>query len=113
MPAVRETFFSLDVGDMARATGFYVGALAARVMFASAGWTSISIAGVRIGLFLNPQRQPGRTGMHFVVDDLVATCDAITQAGGRVLVPRLDPAPGVVIAEVVDSEGNGLTLRRA
>jgi predicted enzyme related to lactoylglutathione lyase len=54
---VTETFFSVDVADMPRATAFYVGALGAVVVFASPGL-----------------------------------------------------APGVVLADVTDTEGNGFAL---
>jgi predicted enzyme related to lactoylglutathione lyase len=110
---VTETFFSVDVGDMERATAFYVAALGARVSFPSPRWTSLHIAGVRIGLFLHPERVAGRIGLHFAVDDLAAACADIERAGGRIVTPATEVAPGVVIANVADSEGNVVTLRAA
>ena len=121
---VSETFFSLEVGDMQRATAFYVDALGATVKFTSPTWSSLFIAGVRIGLFLDPARpaQPGalqsgpgraqgKTGLHFVVAGLAATCAEIQRAGGKIVEPAREVAPGVVIAEVSDPEGNRFTLR--
>lgn len=110
---VSETFFSIDVGDMERATAFYVGALGAALSWASPQWTSVHVAGVRLGLFLNQARVAGRIGLHFAVDDLAGACGAIERAGGAVTTPAYEPAPGVVIAEVRDTEGNGFTLRQA
>jgi predicted enzyme related to lactoylglutathione lyase len=107
---VRETFFSLAVADMARATAFYVAALGASVAFASAGWSSLHIAGVRVGLALAPAHAAGRTGLHFAVDDLAAARADVERAGGRIVAPALELAPGVVVAEVTDSEGNLFTL---
>ncbi|MGZ3439307.1 MAG: VOC family protein [Polyangia bacterium] len=109
---VTETFFSVDVDDMQRATAFYVGALAAEVMFASADWSSLRIAGVRLGLFRNPGHATGRIGLHFVVGDLAAARAAVERAGGRAGAPPSEVAPGVVIAEVTDPEGNTFTLRQ-
>ena len=64
---VTETFFSVGVGDMQRATAFYVQALGANVMFSSPGWSSLRIAGVRMALHLDPAHGGGRMGLHFAV----------------------------------------------
>lgn len=108
---VTETFFSVDVGDMERATAFYVGALGASVAYATARWTSLRLAGVRVALFLHPERKAGRIGLHFAVDDLAAACAAIGRCGGRVVTPPSEVAPGVVTADVEDGEGNVFALR--
>jgi extradiol dioxygenase family protein len=52
---VKETFFSIEVDDMERARRFYAEALGAMISFATPVWISVHIAGVRIGLFLNPE----------------------------------------------------------
>jgi hypothetical protein len=41
---VTETFFSISILDMQRATAFYVDSLGAAVVFASPGWSSLRIA---------------------------------------------------------------------
>jgi predicted enzyme related to lactoylglutathione lyase len=109
---VSETFFSVDVTDMRRAIAFYVEAAGASAIFSTEVWTSLRIAGVRIGLFLNAGHVPGRTGLHFAVADLAGACADVERAGGRVVAPAQEVAPGVVVAEVMDSEGNHITLRR-
>jgi predicted enzyme related to lactoylglutathione lyase len=107
---VLETFFSVAVTDMRRATSFYVAALEAQVAFASPGWSSLMIAGVRVGLALVPEHTPSRTGLHFTVGDLSAARDAIARAGGRNAGPPNQVAPGVIVSDAVDSEGNTFTL---
>lgn len=107
---VTETFFAIEVGDMDRATAFYVQALDAAVVFASPRWSSLMIAGVRVGLGLSAGRAPGRVGLHFVVTDLAAARAGVERAGGRIVAAALEPAPGVLIAEVTDTEGNTFTL---
>jgi predicted enzyme related to lactoylglutathione lyase len=109
---VSETFFSVDVDDMERATAFYVAAFDASVIFATADWTSLRIAGVRLGLFRHPGHGGGRIGLHFAVTDLAAARAAVERAGGRAAGPATEVAPGVVIAEVTDSERNSFTLRQ-
>jgi predicted enzyme related to lactoylglutathione lyase len=109
---VTETFFSLEVTDMRRATAFYVGALGAIVVFASPSWSSLRIAGVRLGLFLHPEHTAGRVGLHFVVSDLAASRADIERVGGRIGAPSGEVAPGVVITDVTDTEGNTFSLRQ-
>ena len=109
---VTETFFSVDVDDMQRATAFWVAALGAQVLFASPRWSSLRIAGVRVALFHHPGQPRGRVGLHFVVSDLAAACARVLQAGGRVQTAAIQAAPGVVIAVVVDTEGNEFALRQ-
>ena len=108
---VRETFFALEVADIARATTFYTTVFGATVAFASPGWTSTHVAGVRIGLVPNPAHVPTQTGLHFAVDDLAAACAAVERGGGHVAIAPTEVAPGVTIAVVVDTEGNELALR--
>ena len=108
---VTETFFSLEVRDMQRATAFYVGALGADVTYASERWSSLSIAGVRVGLFLHPEHPGGRVGLHFAGDERGAAGAAIERAGGRIVSPANEVAPGVVTVDVADTEGNTFTLR--
>jgi predicted enzyme related to lactoylglutathione lyase len=108
---VRETFFSVTVADMERATAFYVGAMSATVKAATPQWSSLFIAGVRLGLYADPQHKPAHTGLHFAVDDLAAACADVDRAGGKIKKAPYEVAPGITLAEVSDSEGNTLTLR--
>src|SRR5579871_4452602 len=106
---ILETFFSVEVADMDRATAFYSSAFGATVAFATARWTSIHVAGVRLGLALNPDHAPSRTGLHFAVEDLDGARKEVERCGGKTS-PPVEVAPGVVIAEATDSEGNQLVL---
>jgi len=110
MVAPLETFFSVVANDMQRATRFYVDALDARVAFASPAWSSLHIAGVRLGLGLVADPIAQRVGLHFVVGDLAAARADVERAGGRIVAPEIAVAPGVVVADVADSEGNVFSL---
>jgi predicted enzyme related to lactoylglutathione lyase len=110
MATPTETFFSVEVTDMQRATAFYVDAFGALVAFASPDWSSLRIAGVRLALSLNPEHGANRVGLHFVVSDLQTARADVERAGGRLAAPAIEVAPGVVIADVTDSEGNTFTL---
>jgi predicted enzyme related to lactoylglutathione lyase len=110
---VRETFFSIEVKDMQRAATFYVGALGATVVYASPGWTSLRIAGVRLGLAWNPDHTACRVGLHFAVDDLRDACTRIEAAGGQLVAASVEVAPGVVVADVSDTEDNTFSLTQS
>lgn len=110
---VTETFFAVEVDDMQRATAFYADALDAIVEFASPRWSSLRIAGVRVGLFCHPGQERSRIGLHFAVTDLADGLADVERAGGRVVARSNEVAPGVVIAEVADTEGNSFSLRQA
>jgi predicted enzyme related to lactoylglutathione lyase len=109
---VKETFFSVEVRDMQRAIAFYGSALGASVLFASPSWSSLLIAGVRLGLALNEDREDARVGLHFAVGDLATARVAVERAGGVCASP-IQVAPGVVAVAVTDTEGNTFTLTQA
>jgi predicted enzyme related to lactoylglutathione lyase len=107
--AVIETFFAVDVTDMERAKAFYVQVFGATVTFTSPGWSSLLIAGVRVGLALTPEHGGGRIGLHFAVTNFEAVRAAIERAGGRTS-EVVAVAPGVIVAASTDTEGNTFTL---
>jgi predicted enzyme related to lactoylglutathione lyase len=109
--AVTETFFSVSAADPERAIRFYIDVFGATVSFRTPVWTSLYIARVRIGVFTDASHTGARTGLHFAVTSLAETCAAIERAGGKRASPNMEVAPGVRIAEMVDTEGNMFALR--
>ncbi len=107
---VVETFFSIPVGDMDRATKFYVTAFGATVATALPFWTSLHVAGVRLGLALVPDHAGGTSGLHFAVHDLADAHAWVERAGGCVVRDSVEVAPGVVVSDLTDTEGNGFAL---
>jgi predicted enzyme related to lactoylglutathione lyase len=107
---VLETFLALPVAEMARASAFWTTAFGARVSWASDAWTSIHIAGVRIGLATVPGHAGSRTALHLAVDDLPVALGAVLAAGGRTLLAGDEVVEGLVRAEAADTEGNVFTL---
>ena len=100
---VTETFFSVGVGDMQRATVFYVEALGATVMFSSPRWSSLRIAGVRIALHLDPEHAGGRMALHLAVNDLEPARAEVERSRSGAVAGAIEVAPGVVIADVTDT----------
>jgi predicted enzyme related to lactoylglutathione lyase len=111
---VTETFFSVEVEDLQRATAFYVNALGATVVFSSAGWSSLRIAGVRVGLAPGLEHMTSRAvGLHFAVSDLAIARADVERAGGCIVSSPVEVAPGVVIVRCDDTEGNTFTLTQS
>jgi predicted enzyme related to lactoylglutathione lyase len=110
---VNETFISLIAADMERALAFYTEALGATEGWSSPRWSSVFVAGVRIGFFLNPEHTGLQTGLHFGVNDLETAIAGVIRAGGKLVTPAGEVAPDVFVAEVADTEGNVFALRRA
>jgi predicted enzyme related to lactoylglutathione lyase len=107
---VVETFFIIPVRDMKRATTFYATAFGATVSAALPFWSSLHMAGVRLGLALTPEEAQSQTGLHLAVVDLADAGAWVERAGGRIVRGSVEVAPGVVVSEVIDTEGNGFTL---
>jgi predicted enzyme related to lactoylglutathione lyase len=107
---VSETFFSLAVAEMARGARFYVTAFGAQVLFRSPDWSSLRIAGVRLGLARVAGHGGERVGLHFAVGDLARACADVAAAGGQIASSPREISPGVRVAEVRDTEGNTLSL---
>ena len=95
---VTETFFVIGVADMTRATAFYVRAFGAEVAFAMPIFSSLHVAGVRIGLAHDPAHVPARIGVHFAIrgSDVAAGLDEIVSAGGTIVEPPTEIVPGVL-----------------
>ena len=90
-------------------TTFYAEALGATVVFASPGWTSLRIAGVRVALALDASHTGTPMGLHFAVSDLAAVRAAIARAGGATG-DVVEVAPGVILVDATDTEGNSFTI---
>ena len=107
-----ETFFSLEVSNMERATTFYVQVFDATDAYASERWSSLIVAGVRLGLALSEEHDGEQVGLHFVVDDLERARDEVMRAGGAAVGPR-QVRPGLIHVEATDTEGNTFVLTQA
>ena len=111
---VISTYLMVMVADMDRATAFYSDAFGADVKFASPYWTSLTIAGVAIGLHHGGEDATREIGLGFDVDELDAACALVIAAGGSVVKPpEQRPQEGITIATVADTEGNQFSLTLA
>lgn len=99
------------VADMERAVRFYTEAFGASVVFSSADWSEVMVAGATVAFHPGGDGGETATGLGFEVDDLDAGLRQVTRAGGRVTSPARDrPAERIRLAQVTDTEGNLLTV---
>src|SRR3954452_2333015 len=98
---VRKTYFILVVADMDRAMRFYAEAFDASVVFSSAEWSEVRVAGATVALHPGGDGTETATGLGFEVDDLEAALHQATRAGGRVTSPARDrPSEHIRLAQV-------------
>ena len=100
-------YFMLQVDDMDRAIGFYVGALGTELRHQSPELSEVHVGDVTICLKAGAPAGRRATGLMLEVDDLAVARAAIVAAGGEVLSPP--GAPGAAL-EAADTEGNLLTV---
>jgi lactoylglutathione lyase len=111
---VHKTYFIVVVADMERALRFYQEAFGASVVFCSAEWSEVDVAGSTVALHPGGDGTGTLTGLGFEVADLDAALRQVVHAGGRVTRPARDrPAERIRLAEVADTEGNLLTVAEA
>jgi lactoylglutathione lyase len=90
---VRKTYFIVVVADMDRAVRFYTEAFGASVIFSSAGWSEVMVAGATVALHPGGDGTETATGLGFEMDDVDAGLHQVTRAGGRVTSPARDARP--------------------
>src|SRR5574342_1102542 len=113
--ALTKIYFMLWVADMKRASAFYQHALGLREAYSSPEWTELQhgdAAGAVVALHPRTSQLPHQhAGLGFEVDDLDATCQAVTEAGGEIVAgPRERPFEGIRLADCADPEGNRFSL---
>jgi predicted enzyme related to lactoylglutathione lyase len=108
---VQKTYVMLMVADMTRALRFYTEAFDVTVLVSSPYWSEFIVAGTNIALHPGGSGNETRTGLGFEVEDLDAALERATQVGGRISTPpRERPDERIRVAELVDTEGNLITV---
>ena len=99
--------------DFSGAVAFYRQVFGAEVAHQSEVMAELVIAGSILAIHSGGQGQRTWTGLNFQVDDLLAACDALTAAGGKILRPPLDtPEESAHLAMCVDPDGNEIMITR-
>ena len=109
--AVTRIYFMLMAQDMHRAVAFYEGVFGLTCQFSTPFWSELGHGGAIVALHGGGNGARQETGLGLNVDDLDATCAAVTAAGGVVeRGPERRPQERIRIATVRDPEGNTLSV---
>ncbi len=115
-------WFEIPVTDMARAKAFYESALGVEIAETEMGpnkmgWFPMEMgaAGAAGTLIQGDGYQPSHAGslVYLHVDKIDPSLEAINQAGGKTLMPRMSIGEHGFIAHFQDTEGNRVALHES
>ncbi|HEY2563055.1 MAG TPA: VOC family protein [Acidimicrobiales bacterium] len=101
------------VKDLDKAKAVFVALFGADPHVDSPYYVGFSVNGAEIGLLPDGPNQ-GMTGPipFYDVDDISATLSALKAAGAQVVQEPTDVAAGLLVAKVMDADGNDIGLRQ-
>lgn len=103
--------FMLTVEDMSRAVEFYSKALGLTIRYSSSHWSELASGDAVVALHSGGSGERVDTGLSFEVDDIEAAVAAVVATGGAVVqAPYAPEGEGILLADLVDPEGNGFML---
>ena len=103
--------YVLMVQSMDRAVEFYSKTFGLPIGYQSPDWSELLCRDAVVALHSGGTGQRVDTGLSFVVDDIEAAVAAVAAAGGTVVNPPKAPGgEGILLADLVDPEGNGFML---
>ena len=109
--AVTNVVYMLMAQDMERAVAFWTGSLGLARRHGDENWTELEIAGSTVALHGGHDGSRNASGLGFTVDDIEAAVAAVAAAGGEVVhEPRDRPGEPIILANLVDTEGNEFSL---
>ena len=103
--------FILMVQDMERAIHFYRDVVGLDVTFESPEWSELTHGDAVIALHGGGGGTERPTGLGIQVRDIGVACREVEAGGGRIASPPKErPGEPIILAEVVDTEGNVFSL---
>lgn len=104
--------FMLMAEDMTRAIRFYRDVIGLEVKFESREWAELAFGDAIVALHGGGNKGEFRTtGLGLQVRDIRAACREVEAGGGRIASrPMERPGEPIILAEVVDTEGNQFSL---
>ena len=103
--------FMIWAEDMDRAVAFYRDVLGLEVSFQDPHWSEMRHGDAVVALHGGGTGELQITGLGFQVDDVETAARAVAEGGGAIRrPPERRPTEPIILAEVVDPEGNGFTL---
>lgn len=109
-PKLGAVYYMLSAQDMDRAVAFWRDTIGLQVKSQSPEWSELhhpDSPTAIVALHGGGSGELNRTGLGFDVADIAAACDEVDRAGGKVaMAPTERPEEGIVLADLVDTEGN-------
>jgi predicted enzyme related to lactoylglutathione lyase len=103
--------YMLMVEDMDRAVGFYRDILGLKVKSRSPKWTELQFGDAVVALHSGGKGVFEKTGLNFAVKHIDSACEEVESGGGSIVNPPMErPGEPIRLAEVVDTEGNAISL---
>jgi len=108
---VQSIKYMLMVQDMERAIRFYRDVVGLDVKFESREWTELAYGDTVIALHGGGTGAVHTTGLSIQVRDIGAACQEVEAGSGRIASsPKERPGEPIILAEVIDTEGNVFSL---
>lgn len=106
--------FMLMTQDMSRAVEFYSKVFGLAIRYQSPDWTELAAGDAVVALHGGGTGERVDTGLSFQVDDIEAAVAAVAAAGGTVVQAPHDPGgEGILLADLVDLDGNGFMVSQS
>ncbi len=106
--------YMLQAEDMARAVAFYRDVFGLDARFESPQWSVVGWKDAQVALHGGGSGEFQQTGLGIEVDDIEDACARVVTAGGKVReAPRTRAEEGVILADLVDPEGNGFMVSQS
>ena len=111
---VQKIVFMLMVQEMDRAIAFYRDVIGLKLQLHEGNWAELGHADAVVALHGGGNGEYRPTGLGFTVADVAAACEEVSLGGGRIIQDPMErPGEGIVLACLVDPEGNGFDLTQS
>ena len=108
---VQKVYFMLMVQNMDRAIAFYSNTMGLEVKLHSRNWSELGNDHAVLALHTRGDGDYHLTGLGFAVTDITGGCKDVNAGGGKIINPPEErTGEGIILAQVADSEGNGISL---
>ena len=108
---IQSVKYMLMAQDMHRAIRFYRDVIGLEVKFESPEWSELVFGDAIVALHGGGTGALRTTGLSLQVKDIRAACAEVEAGGGRIASPPMErPGEPIILAEVIDPEGNQFSL---
>ena len=108
---VQKVVFMLMVKEMDRAIAFYRDVIGLELRLHEGNWAELGHDDAVVALHGGGNGEYRSTGLGFTVADIAEACEEVSYGGGRTIRdPEERAGEGIILAHLVDPEGNGFDL---